>query len=478
MPELLKELFAWRTSIDIALIAAGFFVLYRTLRRLGTWKIVVGIIAAMLVFLLARLLDLNGIRWIYSNLSNVVIIALIVIFQPELRKVFERAVWIRRPDLPGGGAQLSRMVAVAVFEMAKLRQGAIIVFPGKEPVEPFLSGGYTLNAQPSHPLLLSIFDPHSPGHDGAMIISNGRLERFGVRLPISESNTLGEEFGTRHHAAMGLAEKTDSLVLLVSEERARVSYFYMGKMHRAQDPDDIVRVIEERWKDTSYMPFGLTSGESRRNLAFQVGASLVLALFFWTTIIFAQREFVERGYTVAVEYSAPAANLVMVGERKREVQLYLGGTRSIIDSLNPSNLSVKIDISSFKPGTQSVFITSEHVEMPRGVSLIEAMPSHLELTLAQVAEHWARVIPQLVGDLPGGLRLGSIEVVPEKVRVISPQTGSSPEILSVTSTPIYLESITRNATILCEIIAPQTVRPADKQWPDVEVTVNVIREPR
>jgi hypothetical protein len=69
-------------------------------------------------------------------------------------------------------------------------------------------------------------------------------------------------------------------------------------------------------------------------------------------------------------------------------------------------------------------------------------------------------------------------VVPEKVRVISPQTESSPEILSVTSTPIYLESITRNATILCEIIAPQTVRPADKQWPDVEVTVNVIREPR
>ncbi|MDO9264632.1 MAG: hypothetical protein Q7U02_11745, partial [Desulfosalsimonadaceae bacterium] len=100
---LIKEFLDWRTIIDVALITAGLFILYRTLKRLGTWKIMAGMLVAMAIAILANVLNLNGIKWIYSNLSHVVLIALIVIFQPELRKIFERAVSLRRSEVSDPG---------------------------------------------------------------------------------------------------------------------------------------------------------------------------------------------------------------------------------------------------------------------------------------------------------------------------------------------------------------------------------------
>jgi hypothetical protein len=95
---------------------------------------------------------------------------------------------------------------------------AIVVFPGGEPLREWLSGGHILDAEISEPLIMSIFDPHSPGHDGSMIVQNGKLSMFVVRLPVSTNGKLAEEFGMRHHAAMGLSEKTDALSVVVSGE--------------------------------------------------------------------------------------------------------------------------------------------------------------------------------------------------------------------------------------------------------------------
>ena len=204
MLEMTRELLAWRNLIDVLLIAVGIFVLYRTMRRRGTWKIMAGIMVAMAIFLVANFLELNGIKWIYSNLSNVILIAFIVIFQPELRKIFEQAVPLHHRENSDPGKDLIEMIAEGLWQMAEQRRGAIMVFPGREPLQEFVSGGYVLEAKPSYPLLMSIFDPNSPGHDGALIVSKGLFDKFGVRLPVSESSALGEEYGTRHHAAMGL----------------------------------------------------------------------------------------------------------------------------------------------------------------------------------------------------------------------------------------------------------------------------------
>ena len=154
---LIKALLNWRTALDILLIAVGLFFSYRTLLRLGTWRIVVGILAALGLVLIANFLDLRGIEWIFGNLSQVAAIGLIVIFQPEIRKIFERAVSVRRSDTGDKEDELSQIAAESLWKMAQQRCGAIVVFPGKEPVEQWLSGGFKLDAKPSVPLIMSIF---------------------------------------------------------------------------------------------------------------------------------------------------------------------------------------------------------------------------------------------------------------------------------------------------------------------------------
>jgi DNA integrity scanning protein DisA with diadenylate cyclase activity len=199
---LLHEFLSWRSALDILLIAAGLFFLYRTLLRLGTWKIMAGILLALVVFILASALQLKGIEWIYHNVSNVAVLGLIIIFQPELRKILEKAVSVSTSRHKDQDTALYSLAGEALVKLAQERCGAIIVFPGNEPLNSKISGGYQLNAVPSLPLIFSIFDANSPGHDGAVIIENGKLTRFGVRLPMSQSARLSEEYGTRHHAAV------------------------------------------------------------------------------------------------------------------------------------------------------------------------------------------------------------------------------------------------------------------------------------
>ena len=189
---LVKALFDWRVLLDVLLIAALLYFLYRTLLRLGTWKIVTGILLAIAVFVLANILDLKGIRWIYSNVSQVAVIALIVIFQPELRKLLERAASLRGKKMGKGGSDLAVLFSDTLFALAEQKRGALVVFPGREPTKEWLSGGMILNAEPTYPIIMSIFDPNSPGHDGALLVENSEPPDvivhpalFGPRPPLS-----------------------------------------------------------------------------------------------------------------------------------------------------------------------------------------------------------------------------------------------------------------------------------------------------
>jgi diadenylate cyclase len=455
---LIKALFNWRTALDILLMAAGLFFLYRTLLRLGTWRIVVGILAALGLFLIASFLDLRGIEWIFGNLSQVAAVALIVIFQPEIRKIFERAVSVRRSDTGDREDELSQIAAESLWKMSQQHRGAIVVFPGKEPIDEWISGGYKLDAKPSSPLIMSIFDPNSPGHDGALIIQNGKFRRFGVRLPVSQSSRLPEEYGTRHHAAMGLAEKSDALVIVVSEERGRVSIFKNGRFRTVTDLDQICKRIISHWKDTASYFIKMPDRETGWKLLPQILASLIVAVFFWSTLIIAQ---------------ASPANLMLVGDKQKEVRLHLAGSRADLDSINPSQLNVTVDLSKAAAGRQTFPITAENIRLPRDVKLLDVVPSGVELTLAEIEEREVPIKPQLIGKLPNGLKILDLKIVPAKVKVLSPAAVGKDNAAGIITTPIYLEGIYNNASVFCKIIAPSTFQPADKRWPDVEVQIKV-----
>ncbi len=469
----LKHFLDWRALVDILLMAAGMFFLYQTLKRIGTWGIAAGVLIAMALYLLASLLDLKGIEWIFGNLSQVALIALIVIFQPELRKIFERAASVRRIKHLDSGDELIGSLVDALWSLAEKHQGAIVVLPGREPLQEWLSGGYKLDASPSLPLIMSIFDPNSPGHDGAIVVSNGKITQFGVRLPISASARLPEEYGTRHHAAMGLAERSDAMILVASEERGKISAFHNGRMQPIGDREHLFESISAHRQEMASFYVKLPEGTTHWRAAAQMLASLALAVFFWSTLIIAQGEMLEKVVSVPVGFIASSPQLVLVGDKDKSVQLHLAGPKSDLDALNPSDLSVKIDLSKAQVGKQSFVITAENMRLPRNVDLIDVVPSSVELTLAEIVEHEVVIKPQLVGKLPGKMKIQSMEVIPAKVKVLSPAVGGKDEIVNVTTTPIYLESISDTTQLFCKIIAPPTLQPVDKRWPDVEVIITV-----
>jgi len=417
---LIQYFLDWRALIDIFLLSAGLFFLYRTLQRLGTWGIAAGVLVAMLVYLVASLLDLRGIEWVFGNLSPVALLALIIVFQPEIRKIFERASSVRRMRRVDPGYEFTGIMVSALWNLAEKRQGAIVVLPGNEPIQEWLSGGLPLDAAPSIPLIMSIFDPGSPGHDGAVIVSKGKLSRFGVRLPASQSDRLPEEFGTRHHAAMGLSERSDALVVVVSEERGKISIFKNGVMKPQLDRQALTASIDRHWRNLGTYTLDLPTGRGRWQMLAQMTVSLGLAVFFWSTLIIAQGEIIEKVLTVPVEYTASPPHLALVGNKELNVRLHLSGPKSDLALANPSELGVKIDLSKAVPGNQTFVITAENLQLPRGVQLLDVIPANVQLTLAEIVEKEIMIKPQLLGKLPGNQSIHSIQVIPEKIRVFSP----------------------------------------------------------
>ena len=130
---LINELLSWRAALDILIIGAGLFFLHRTLLRLGTWKLLMGIGAAFLLLGFASMLRLEGVEWIFQNVSQVAVLALIVVFQPELRKILEKIVSLYGSQRSAPDKNLTQVVAESLWQMGLSRQGALIVFPGRSP---------------------------------------------------------------------------------------------------------------------------------------------------------------------------------------------------------------------------------------------------------------------------------------------------------------------------------------------------------
>jgi YbbR domain-containing protein len=319
---------------------------------------------------------------------------------------------------------------------------------------------------------MSLFDPHSPGHDGAVIIESGVISQFGVRLPLSKSGQLSNNYGTRHHAAMGLSEVTDALVLLVSEERKRVSLFLAGKMIRVKDKSGILTVIRKHLEEVSVFGFRTPSKSGFSSHAAEIVLSFLGAILFCATVVVSQAEIREKAFSVPVEYLT-SEDTALGGEKVSEVMVHLKGPKSELDLLGPSDLSVRIDLKKTGPGIADVMITDENVKLPRGISLLDVQPDSLKLAVLLIQEKEAIVDPQLVGSLPQGLKLVSIRVVPGKVKVLSPEGEPGEEEPYVTTTPIYLDGIKRDTKILCKIVASPSIQPVKKTWPDAEVEIVV-----
>ncbi len=243
----LRRTFRIVDAVDILLVSVFLYGSLLWFQRTASRGVLSGVTALAAVYFIARGLDMYLTALAFHTTFAVLLFILVVVFQEDLRRLLEhisalRSVRFRQSteiDL-----DLNELVE-SMFHMARSRTGALIVLKGREPLARHLHGGVALGGRISKPLLYSIFDAHTPGHDGAVVLDQDRIEQFAAHLPISRNSQEIAGRGTRHSAALGLSECSDSLTIVVSEERGVVSVAESGDLSEIATATD----LEQRLKD-------------------------------------------------------------------------------------------------------------------------------------------------------------------------------------------------------------------------------------
>lgn len=372
-------------AVDIALFAAIVYGGLAWLHRTRTSAALRGALILGAVYLLARGFGLALTSSALEAFFAVLLVAGIVIFRNELRLAVEQlASWSRRPH--GGpssarerasslGDELSR----ALGELAKRKIGALVVLEGKMPVDGQLEGGTALDGVPSEPLLASIFDPHSAGHDGAVLIRAGRIARFGCHLPLSSNFAELGARGTRHAAALGLAERCDALCLVVSEERGELSIARHGRLRTLGSPAQMHPEL-----DTFLGVHGGSSapkGKRWRRETWSALAAIAIAAALWLIVVHGSLV-TQRTFTVPVQLTDVPEELQVVATQPSNVTLTFAGTRRDLTLLGSGAVKLMLPLADAKAGGKVVTITALDVTFPPSLTLKAIEPSHVIIRLA------------------------------------------------------------------------------------------------
>jgi len=237
----------WLDVIDILLVAVVFYLLLSLAQGTQAVQLLRGVVLVILVaFLASRILPFTGFNWLLENSLPALLIAVPVIFQPELRRALERLgrtggllLWRQQEEVV---ERVVDEVVRAAHRMAGVRHGALIVFERETGLQEYIENGVPTNADVKAELLRTIFHPNTPLHDKAVIIRNDQIAAAGCMLPVTH-NPQYSGLGTRHRAAIGLTEESDALVVIVSEESGNISVAYNGRIVRRLDTNRLRNVL-------------------------------------------------------------------------------------------------------------------------------------------------------------------------------------------------------------------------------------------
>ncbi|MBO4929680.1 MAG: diadenylate cyclase CdaA [Clostridia bacterium] len=240
-----------RDYIDILLVAFMLYKLMRFLRNTNAQKLFQGLVILLVLTALSGILQLSVVYWILTNVMQVGIIALVIIFQPELRKMLEQFGSQRLSEwFSFGHAQEAKTTDTAILQtieavnsLAWTKTGALIIFQREDSLQNIINTGTTINADVNAELLKNLFYNKAPLHDGAVIIAEGRIAAAGCILPLSGKQNISKDLGTRHRAGLGQSEAYDSLSVIVSEETGAISLAENGVLKRHLAPETLERLL-------------------------------------------------------------------------------------------------------------------------------------------------------------------------------------------------------------------------------------------
>ncbi len=378
--------------VDILVVTVLLYTATAWLRQTRAAFIIRGIFILAAVYIIARYLDLQLTAWLFQGFFAIFLIIIVVIFQEELRQIFERiAVW----SLANKSARPLRSDAVDVListlaDLAKDKIGALVVVEGKDPIDRHIMGGIELGGKISEPLLKSLFDPHSPGHDGAVIIENDRISRFAAHLPLSNDFQQLANVGTRHSAALGLAELSDALCVAVSEERGTISYARNGRLRQIDNVQELSlllrRFLQEKYPSASdRRKFSLAV--VRQNWVLKL-VTFSLAVGLWYVLIPGSST-VEVTYKLPVQVQNIPSDYQVADVSPSKVNATFTGPRRAFYFFDPSKLKVTIDLPTVESGRKVLRLTEQNVQHPQSLTLQQLDPQSVRVSVRKVSREQA-----------------------------------------------------------------------------------------
>jgi hypothetical protein len=400
----------------------------------------------------------------------------VVIFQQDLRRGVEYlAAWkpyrwriAAAEDAP----TVVDTLVDALTMLAEERIGALLVVRGSEPIDRHLRGGIPLKGRLSIPILHSIFSPKSQGHDGAVIIENNRIDRFGVHLPLSQNLAKLHHRGTRHTAALGLAERSDSLIIVVSEERGTISLAHEGAMELIASTAVLKERVTGFWQ--KHFPdkkktFWHTWGAHHLWLKL---LSAGMACVLWFGLAY-RVEMVQRTYDdVPIEYRNLPAGWVIDENLPTKMKVTLRGPERAFSTFDAKTLKIALDMSNPTEGFQEIMVTDKLLGLPADLSVLGADTPPITVNAFRETRIELPIKVELDGVVPEGYRVARVMVSPDRVAVLIPQKELG-RYHAIKTFPIRLDNLEKDGTIQAFLDLPENVRFPRGKPPTVLVTIVV-----
>ena len=465
-------------AVDLAVVTLLFALLFQWLRRRSNKAFLVVMLALVSLYFISHWLRMYLTLGLFRMGLSVAVIGICIIFQNDLRHGFERLVaWQpfarRKKTLPQETFIATLVEAVTLLAQEKV--GALIVLPSRQHLSRLLHGGERLEGKLSVPLLHSLFNSKSQGHDGAVVIEDRLVQRFGVHLPLSTNFSALGPGGTRHAAALGLAEQSDALVIVVSEERGTVSVAEKGQLQILPKAEDLSLRLQVFYRQGSKLqsPTQWIRSLAGRLLSFVLG--LAAALFFWLMFAF-QLETVQRVIDqVPVEAIGLPEDWVVESLSPQQLRVNVMGSERAFAAFDWNRLRATLDLSQPAEGQQTVVVKEESMKLPKEISLIRAEPSVVRVTAYKTQTIELPVEVKTHGQLPKEWELVSKQAAPQAIRV-RVRASLLAEIKSLPTKSIDLADVPGSLKQTAPLLLPEGVWPAEGTPGEVHVTFQLRRE--
>lgn len=239
----------WRPVLEVLFIWALIYYMIRFFEGTRAMQVLMGLVFLAVIFNIAKIFQLHIINWVLTKLFAVGVVAFLIIFQPELRRALAR---IGQQTILGSflkkGGTVDELVQ-ACESLARSKIGALIAIEREVGLKNYIENGVVLDARVSSELIISLFFPNNPTHDGGVVIQGGRIASCGCLFPLSQNSELSRSLGTRHRAAIGLTEESDAVCVIVSEETGSISLAVYGKLTQNLDTEELRKILTSLFKD-------------------------------------------------------------------------------------------------------------------------------------------------------------------------------------------------------------------------------------